>query len=313
MDQTDMKNFLSADWGTSSFRLRLIELLTGKVLEEVMSGSGIEVTHHRWLAAGGLEEERISFYKSVLLRAVQEMQTRPQPGIPIVLSGMASSSVGIQELPYGDFPFAWDHPQIVTKKLSADAEFPYPILLISGLRTKCDIMRGEETMLFGCDEMTIKDGIVILPGTHSKHIVVKNHIALDFKTYTTGEVFNLLAQKSILSHSVSIGDDILSFEKGVTSAMNGNILNQIFMVRTRQILDKTSPISNYQYLSGLLIGTELRSVRDATGSIYLVSEAPLTDAYNLALYSLGMGERTILLSARQMLINGQCKIIEKFM
>lgn len=303
-----MKSFLSCDWGTSSFRLRRVELRDRNVLEEVTSDQGTAVTFQNWLASGQPEEQRESFYKNALWQAIQNLNELPSSGTPLIVSGMASSTVGIISLPYQHFPFAWDPAQLIVRKIDADKEFGFPIHLVSGLRTKTDIMRGEETILLGCDLPKVGQSILIFPGTHSKHVRVENGIAVDFKTYTTGEVFNLLVERSLLSNSVKIGEDIESFNRGIIAAKTENLLHSIFMVRTRHLLEGTSPISNYQYLSGLLIGSELIELVKTSCSIIVVSEEPLLKLYLHALEVLDMKQRVNSLSARQAFINGQCEL-----
>jgi 2-keto-3-deoxy-galactonokinase len=80
------------------------------------------------------------------------------------------------------------------------------------------------------------------------------------------------------------------------------------MVRTRHLLEGTSPISNYQYLSGLLIGSELIELVKTSCSIIVVSEEPLLKLYLHALEVLDMKQRVNSLSARQAFINGQCEL-----
>lgn len=303
-----MQEFLSCDWGTSSFRLRLVDALSGEVLDEVKSGQGIADTYKDWQAANKPKSERTAFYKAVLSSAIHKMEKVPESGLPIILSGMASSSVGIQELPYRNFPFTWDVLELPVNKFDADEQLKHPLYLISGFRTETDIMRGEETMLLGCEINQEDHYTLIFPGTHAKHVFVKNGIAFDFKTYITGEIFNLLSQKSILSDSVMKGEDTESFELGVRDAINSNLLHKLFRVRTRQVLDNFPPISNYQYLSGLLIGTELKELKGTTASIFVVCEEPLTKAYLRALNCLNPKVKISTLNAREALISGHCKI-----
>lgn len=303
-----MKSFLSCDWGTSSFRLRSVKLSDRSVLEEITSDQGTAATFQNWLASEQPEAQRESFYKDVLWRAIQTFKVLPSGGTPLIVSGMASSTVGIISLPYRHVPFAWDPTELIVGKIDADKEFGFPIHLVSGLRTKTDIMRGEETILLGCDLPKVEQSILIFPGTHSKHVMVENGVAVDFKTYTTGEVFNLLVERSLLSNSVKFGEDIESFDRGITAAKAENLLHSIFIVRTRHLLEDTSPISNYQYLSGLLIGSELIELAKTSCSIGVVSEEPLLKLYLHALEVLEMKQRVYSLSARQAFINGHCEL-----
>ncbi len=308
-----MEKFLSCDWGTSSFRLRLADALSGEVFDEVRSGQGIAETYKDWQTANRPKSERAAFYKAVLSDAIRKMKKVPEGAMPVILSGMASSSVGIEELPYRSFPFTWDSLEFPVKKFDADECLKYPLYLISGFRTQTDIMRGEETMLLGCEINQETENILIFPGTHAKHVYVKNGVAFDFRTYTTGEIFNLLLQKSILSNSVMKGEDTASFILGVRDARNSNLLHKLFMVRTRHVLDNFPPISNYQYLSGLLIGTELKELGDTTASIVVVSEEPLASAYLRALNFLNPNVKIKTLNARDALINGHCRIAMQFL
>src|SRR5947199_855368 len=123
--------------------------------------------------------------------------------MPVILSGMASSAIGMEELPYREFPFIWDLMQFPVKKIPVDENFSYPLYVISGFKTEKDVMRGEESLLLGCDISDDDERIFIFPGTHSKHVFIKNKTGTDFKTYMTGEFFQLLAEKSILRHAVA--------------------------------------------------------------------------------------------------------------
>src|SRR6185312_14531588 len=144
-----------------------------------------------------------------------------------------------------------------------------PVYLISGIKSDTDVIRGEETQLLGCVKDNVEclgNRLYIFPGTHSKHILVKGHQVIDFKTYMTGEIFSLLATKSILGNSVKTGarktgiKSKRSFEKGLKAAIHGNILNEAFLVRTNDLFKKISKENNFYYLSGLMIGTEIKNL-----------------------------------------------------
>ncbi len=308
-----MKKFLSCDWGTSSFRLRLVDADSKKVSGEVLSDEGIAETHQQWLRSGRPEAERISFYTEVLNNSLDKLPGTIGRDIPVVCSGMASSSIGLMELPYQKFPFEWKPAQMGMKKLEGSEDFPHNLFLMSGVRTEEDIMRGEEMMLLGCHLSDNGDKIFIFPGTHSKHVFVKNKTGIDFRTYMTGEIFNLLAEKSILRSVVRKGQDEESFAEGFHSAMEGNLLHHTFQVRTRQLLQHRDPVSNYQFLSGLLIGTELRDLRSKDCPVFLVAGENLVHAYRLGFKLMGANRELDILNADEMLINGHCKIAELYL
>lgn len=308
-----MKKFLSCDWGTSTLRLRLADADSKEISDEFISDEGIAESYRQWLATGRPESQRIHFYKNILNRSIKRSGLNFDDNTPVICSGMASSSVGMSELPYRNFPFTWDASRVLVKKFNADKEFIYPIFLISGFKTDIDVMRGEETLLLGCNIVDEGEYIYIFPGTHSKHVFVKNKAAVDFKTYMTGEIFNLLTEKSILQHAVRKGTDEKAFEEGFRKGMQGNLLNLAFLVRTRQLLQDADTVSNYQFLSGLLIGAELSDLKNYNCPVYLVSGKHLEMAYQTGLTLMGENRKIILLDADDMLIKGQCKIAEHYL
>ncbi len=320
-----MEKFISCDWGTSSFRLRLISIVTGKILHEIKTDEGIAEMYQRWLATGPPGTERVHFYKNKIAGSIRKLATDVQENLPVLISGMVSSSIGMQELPYNFFPFSWNIAEMPVHTIAADENFSHPLFLVSGFRTANDIMRGEETLLLGCDVKDDAESIFIFPGTHSKHVLVKNKMGVDFKTYMTGEIFALLAKKSILHSAVDKGGDgrpsaavvtgeadtaanEKSFAEGLTAGMEDHLLHATFTVRTRQLLQKENPESNYNYLSGLLVGAELSAIRKKNCPVYLVSSGTLQQQYLKGLQLSGLKNKMYCLDADQAFINGHCKI-----
>ncbi len=307
-----MSKFLSCDWGTSSFRLRLVETETGEVCGESKSDMGIAQTWQQWSNTARPESERIHFYTEKLGEAIGQLPARIDVDIPLILSGMASSSIGLAELPYQQFPFHWDLKQMLIRKITGVEKFGHPLYLVSGFSTGDDVMRGEETMLLGFDLMDDNEKVFIFPGTHSKHVLVKQKTAIDFKTYMTGELFNLLVEKSILRTAFSIGKDETSFAEGFYESRNANLLHKVFKIRSRQLLLHANPVSNYQWLSGFLIGMELRDLSGADYPVYLVCGETLRDAYELGLELLNKNRKLYYIPDDVLLIKGHCKIAKHY-
>src|SRR5215470_8276067 len=98
-----MERILSCDWGTSSFRLYLFDIASKKIIAEQSTPNGISRTFELWKRMEEPEENRFDFYWRVLmshLRKMEEEANIPLQKIPILVSGMASSSIGMMELPY---------------------------------------------------------------------------------------------------------------------------------------------------------------------------------------------------------------------
>jgi 2-dehydro-3-deoxygalactonokinase len=164
MVNTNFKDpyLLSCDWGTTSFRLRLTERNTGKVLYAVTTANGIKT------ACFNQSKETFQTYLASKIAKIEASLSKDLASVPMVISGMISSNIGWKELPYGVLPFSLDNPQLPTELIPATEAFPHSILLISGICTSNDVMRGEETQLLGlAASHNLKDGLCIIPGTHS--------------------------------------------------------------------------------------------------------------------------------------------------
>jgi|SRR5450432_188268 2-dehydro-3-deoxygalactonokinase len=308
-----MGTFLSCDWGTTNFRLRLIDTNKKEISGEVLSGEGIIEMYNQWMATGQPEKERIDFYKKKIAAAIRRLPGNIDRDMPVIVSGMASSSIGLMELPYQKLPFTWERSGFDIKKITGNEDFQHTLYLVSGFKKDDDIMRGEETLLLGCDPGDDAEKIFIFPGTHSKHVFVKNKKGFDFRTYMTGEIFRLLTEESILRNSVTKGVDGESFAEGFIKGMQENLLHSAFIVRTRQLLQQTGRESNYQYLSGLIIGTELKDLKGRNGPIYLVSNKLIKPGYLTGLKLMGGTSQIYYLDADEMFIRGHSKIADYFL
>ncbi len=320
--------FLSCDWGTSSFRLNFVNAENFSVIQSAGTNKGILVTYNHWIETLNADSAaRLSFYLSIIneqIAVIEEKAGRSLDGIPLLISGMASSSIGMKILPYHQLPFFTDGSDMLSEFIPQTPECRHDTLLISGVRSEDDVMRGEETQLIGMFTEVVNlpvDQLFIFPGTHSKHIVVHGKQAVSFKTYMTGEFFDLLSKKSILHAGLEEGDGLQarqakeSFEKAVREGSRSNLLNVCFKVRTNSLFDKLTKIENYHYLSGLLIGAELGEIaHNDTIEIYLCCGAKLKVYYETALEVLEL-KRVHSFSAEAVekaAMTGQYKIYEKY-
>jgi len=311
-----MDRFLSCDWGTSTFRLRLIQVNDLAIQAIVEHRQGIAQMAADWQQTGNATG-RQEYYTTFLNRQIQVMEQQlgySLSGISVVLSGMASSSIGLAELPYKALPFAMDGSDLVLQTIPNDRN---PMLLISGACTATDVMRGEETKIIGIADAlpaTEQELLLLLPGTHPKHIQIRNHRVTGLQTFMTGEVFGLLAEHSILAGSVvsnkALMDPVNSdfFIRAVLLSREHSLLHHIFGVRTNQLLKKVPPEQNYHYLSGLLIGEELRWVQSGS-PVYLLGSATHIPAYALACATLGI-DAIVLPDADSALIKGQRTVLQ---
>ena len=321
----ETKNFfLSCDWGSSSFRLRIIEAPMLRLIEEETSNGGIKNTFQLWKDTGN-PEDRYSFFLDIIDFHIKNLETWLNVSldkVPVIISGMASSSIGMLEMTYSDIPIHADGSDINRKFIPATSKFRHDIIIISGAKTADDVMRGEETQLVGAinAEDNGEERLYIFTGTHCKHILVKDGKAVAFRTYMTGEFFELLYKYSLLTSGLEKGqgfhypENKKSFESGVRDSKVYNMLHSAFLTRVNYLLNKRSKQENYYYLSGLLIGYELADLSlYQTKRVHLVSNESLSVHYETAFHILNGNSdiQLVVQSADEALISGQWKILSQ--
>ncbi len=289
-------SFIACDWGTSRLRVRW---RGPDGLKEWASDDGASR-----LAALGCD--RAQAFDGALRVALKRLGA--PAGLPVLVSGMASSSIGWQELPYARLPFSLGGSGVVGRWL--DLGDGARVCLISGVRDGHDMMRGEETQALGWAEQMEHAGdalparaTLVLPGTHSKHLRVESGALTGISTFMTGELFEVLRHHSVLRHSVASDAtspgadgsepprDSIAFAEGVRASAAPGLAAALFQVRSRQVLSGCDPVSNRSFLSGLLIGAELRSLQAGDGTLVLAAGRELREAYTRAATECGLSER----------------------
>ncbi len=273
--------FVAVDWGTSSLRGALVEA-DGRVLEEQSHPRGI-LTVQR----GGFADVFETLFADWM---------RPR-GMRCLISGMAGSKQGWVEAPYCPCPAGAE--ELRGKILEIE---PARISIVPGLSDAHDgvpdVMRGEEVQILGAMVLTgLRDGLFVLPGTHNKWATVKRGRVTGFRTFMTGEFYALLSQHSILARTMdnSAPLDEAAFLQGVTQADNGQgLLHNAFGARTLALFDRMPARELSSYLSGILIGEELRTQSvHAANEVVLIGTPALTQRYTLALRASGIAARVM--------------------
>jgi 2-dehydro-3-deoxygalactonokinase len=262
---------IAVDWGTSSLRGARLDA-AGRVLEEKSAPLGILNVPN-----GDFAGVFASLFSDWMKPA----------GSVCLISGMAGSRQGWAEAPYVSCPAG---PDELTRRLHWIE--PGRIALVPGLSDEQgdvpDVMRGEEVQIFGAMRLAgLTEGLFVLPGTHSKWATVQGGRITGFRTFMTGEFYGLLSQHSILARTLEADAalDEAVFRRGVARAGNGEgLLHNAFGVRALALFGRLSLPESASYLSGLLIGEELRFQELPSGSVVIViGTAALTARYALAL------------------------------
>ncbi len=319
--------FLSCDWGTSRCRLRLAKIDSGEIIDGIESDQGTSAIASRAASA----DERAGLFNAELTEMVRTMQvgaSRSLSGVPIVISGMAGSTIGWRVLPYAELPVGLNGSGLNVEEMEpvmlSDITTPNPVLIISGLATINDILRGEESEAIGILQDTDyadfhESAVLLMPGTHSKHVNIENGEIIDFVSHMTGEILAVLSRNSVLRHSlppepVEIIPDAL--RAGVDASLEGALTSSLFSIRARQVLHDTAPEMNWSFLVGLLIGTELAGLAQMDDyPILLCAGDRHRISYTLALEHLGLKGRTTVATAdvmRTAVVNCHRIVAEKF-
>jgi 2-dehydro-3-deoxygalactonokinase len=153
-----------------------------------------------------------------------------------------------------------------------------------------EVMRGEETETMGMLDACGGTGLVCLPGTHSKWIHLSNHTIVKVITCMTGEVYAALRNDTILGRTMKgdVAVDIDAFLRGVACAADsGGLLHHLFSVRTLVLTDQLKEEASASYLSGILIGHEVRAMMPPSAQIHVGGAALLRSLYAQAIEACG--------------------------
>lgn len=292
-----MTALIAIDWGTSSLRGARLDA-QGAVLEE------------RAFPRGILSVEPGGFGAVFDAHFGDWMAQRQASGDAALclISGMAGSQQGWVEAPYCACPAGLAEVAAQLKWVDAEQR----IAIVPGLRCETagvpDVMRGEETQVFGALQLlggsTAAEPatrLFVLPGTHSKWVTVQCGRIEHFTTLMTGEFYALLRRHSILARTLPAEDGEMheaAFDAGVALALSGgrggSLLHHAFSVRSLALFERLPVAHAPSYLSGLVIGEELRS-RQLSGAehVVLVGDPALTERYRRALTQCGVQAQSL--------------------
>jgi 2-dehydro-3-deoxygalactonokinase len=259
--------FVAIDWGTSSFRAWLIE--RDQVSDFIQTDQGVKNfasgTHPVYLT-------------EVLGKWQGEYEL-------IIAIGMIGSNIGLHETNFSPLPIDIDE---VSNSLVKVPNFEPALFIVPGVSKVGDVMRGEESQSLAAG---LENGLVISPGTHSKWVEIKSGKIIDFRTYLTGELFELLRNHSTLSKATDSSAKLVAssdFLEGL-DADSSDITHNLFTIRANWLQGKSSEASR-EFLSGLLVGSEIKSAKqwcDAKQAVIVASDS-LAQLYVAALAHFGI-------------------------
>jgi 2-dehydro-3-deoxygalactonokinase len=285
---SDLPHLIAVDWGTSSLRAALIDP-AGAILDRRGGADGI-------MAMAGRA------YADVLTGLVGPWRAA-HPDAPILLSGMVGSRQGWREAPYVPCPAG--AADLAAGLTPVEAGPLGRAFIVPGLSCEAggapDVIRGEEVQVFGALRRAgVASGLFVLPGTHSKWAVVEDGRVVGFRTFMTGEVYGLMRRHSILGRLMPDAEpepDLAAFDRGAATALDGAApLNALFSARTLGLFGALPPEALPAYLSGLLVGEEVREALARVGrpeTVHLIARPDLAALYARVLDRLGVGSRGV--------------------
>jgi 2-dehydro-3-deoxygalactonokinase len=269
---------IAVDWGTTRLRAWLVDA-EGSILEHTSADDGIASV-------------RPGTFPQVLRRHVGAWLAR-RPGLPVMMAGMVGSRNGWSEVPYAACPAG--AADLAGGMLRFDLGEGAGAGIVPGLASRDDaglpdVMRGEETKLMGSG---VRDGIVVMPGTHSKWARMRaGHIA-GFTSYMTGDVFGAVKDHTMAGKLAEAPADEAGFARGLATARApGGLTHKLFSARTLVLMGELPGTQVEPYLSGVLVGEEVAAglaAHPGTRTVALVADGVFERAYSTAFADHGVG------------------------
>jgi len=277
---------IGLDWGTSTLRGHLLAA-DGSVLETVSRPWGIQ-----HLPAGGF---------AAALEGVAGPWRSRAASLPVVAAGMVGSRQGWREVPYVSCPADAATIAAGVVAFPSEAGLLHLVPGLSQARPLPNVLRGEETQIIGAiaHAPALAEGAVfVLPGTHAKWVDVREGRITRFDTFLTGELFALLRDHSLLGRpareavatSGAAEPSPVAFSRGLAEARDSGaagVASRLFAARSLFLTGDLAPAATLDYLSGLLIGEEVRSALASRGGrppspLVLVGDESLCARYRQA-------------------------------
>ncbi len=211
--------------------------------------------------------------------------------VDVIACGMVGARQGWVEAPYSAVPCP---PTPVAPFRVPGTDSRIRAFVVPGLKqtTPPDVMRGEETQIAGfLAHRSNWDGVICLPGTHTKWVQVSANEVISFRTFMTGEMFDLLSGQSVLQHSVGDGWDDAAFAEAAADVLSKpeQLAARLFGLRAADLLQGQDGATAKAQLSGFLIGAELAATRPywLGQQLAIIGAKGLSDIYAKALQHQG--------------------------
>ncbi len=268
----------SIDWGSSTFRAYRFDD-NSAIAEVITRPLGIKNIN-----STGNSPDR---FESALFNEIGHWL---EPGDTVLLSGMITSVNGWYETAYLECPADVSALSARTVTLTCRGVALHFLPGVCQQTPYCDVMRGEELQLLGaCDRSGTE--IAVMPGTHSKWATIEDGKIHSFRTIPTGELYQVLLTRTLIGQLADDHNCTDHFIEGVTLGYKTTqIISELFSCRANVLMSKLPAGGVPSYLSGLLIGNEIKegTVQHDAPAITLIGDLSLCDRYQSAMEHVGL-------------------------
>lgn len=254
-----MANYITIDGGTTNTRVFLV--MNGKVV----ASKKVEIGAR--MSANGTEP-LCKALKENICELLEKNNLCENDVTAILASGMITSEYGLCEIPHLVIPVSAKKIHAATKQILIPSVCSIPFVFIPGAKTPhlnlcdADMMRGEETEVFGLATL-YGDGAYLLPGSHSKLMILENGYITSIKTMMTGEMIAALSGNTILKDAVDLSLDeydekylIMGYESSEKLGIN----EALFKTRILKNLFGATAQQTYGFFLGVCLADEIKAV-----------------------------------------------------
>lgn len=267
--------FIAVDWGSSSFRAWAMDP-AGHVLEARNGPDGLKTVENR------------DFSGVITRHCAAWLDAAPEA--PVLMQGMVGARTGWIEAAYAPCPVRFD--QLVAQATHFEAEGRRMAILpgatVADASGGHDVMRGEEVQIFGAAALTGHDSArICIPGTHSKWASLEAGALTGFRTFVTGELYQILLRNSLVG-ALAEGEapHDAAFRRGLDRGAALPLSHAVFAARASTLTGGMAPEHVASFLSGVLIGAEW-AAQEITDAVLLMASGVLAERYATALSHFG--------------------------
>ncbi|MHB1652943.1 MAG: 2-dehydro-3-deoxygalactonokinase [Desulfitobacteriaceae bacterium] len=258
---------LVVDSGTTTSRVRLSD--GNNVLASVSRLAGAKD-----VALTGNNEVLKNALRECIKEILEESKITIDEVNAIIASGMISSNMGLVEIPHLSGPVGISETAgNLVKRLFPDITSK-PIWFIPGIKTgfhkgntisEMDIMRGEETEIFGYMDDR-EDSLFMHYGSHHKCILTEEGKVRQCRTSVTGELMMAISQNTILKSSlVPINDIIVDMDwvrRGLAVAEESGFGRALFSTRIIDTMVHSTKMEATNFYLGVLVSLDLNIMKE---------------------------------------------------